>query len=595
MSEKLRYRPSRRAFLRDSTLATIGLMAAACAPGTTTPPGGSPGAQGRRGEFHGAWPYQVPPTGHWNTYAPRGILSAGIFRHLWQTTLGMYKWADDTYEYWLAESSGVRGDNYEVKLRSGIKWSDGKPFTAKDVYTTFNVGRLENFTVWTYIDRMEIKDDQTISFHISRPSSLMERFLLREIIRPDADYGQFSTKTDDLVKAGKKAVDQEWKDLRTQLGEFRPTQPLAVGPYKIDPASVTEAQLTFVHNPGGYAADRVNFEKVVVYQGETAQVTPLVLGGQVDYATHGFPLATDRAMTSQGIRIVRPPLYTGPAIYFHWEKAPQFQDVRLRYAVAHAINREESGKVTYGDSAQVQKYMAGFSDDLVPKWVSSADQSKFKPYEFSIQKAEQFMREAGYTKGADGIYAKDGRKLEFELVFPSDFADWSSAAQHAAEALTKFGIKVTGRGIISAEQGVGANNGDYAMFVRAWGASTNQHPQGAFIQALQTHNTTPAGGGMKYPLKQKLPSGRDVDLLELLNKTAEGLNQDAQKTAVTELALAFNELLPIIPLWQRFGNNPVNEKERVVGWPADSDPIYKNPDGDSFAMTLLIRGTLRPK
>ncbi len=590
----IRYLVDRRRFLRDSTLATIGLIAAACAPGQTQPGASSGGGAAKKGgEFHGAWPYDAPPTGHWNAYAPRGILTTGIYRHLWLTTLGMYKWADDKYEYWLAESSGLKGtDTYEIKLRSGIKWSDGKAFTAKDVYTTFNVGRLENFTLWQYVDKMDLKDDQTISFRISRPSSLMERYLLREIIRPDSAYGDISTKTDDLVKAGKKPTDQEWKDLRTKLAELRPATPTSVGPYKIDPASVTEAQLTFVKNDGGYAADKVNFDKVVVYKGETAQVTPLVLAGDVDYATHGFPLATDKAFQSQGIRIVRPPLYTGPAIYFHWEKAPQFQDVRLRYAVAHAINREESGQVTYGDSAKVQKFMAGFSDDLVPKWISSADQAKFKPYEFSLAKAEGFMKDAGYAKGSDGIWAKGGQKIEYELVFPSDFADWSSAAQHAAESLTKFGMKITGRGIVSSEQGVGVNDGKYAMFVRAWGSSSDQHPQGSFIQDVRTHNTIPAGGGMKYPLKQKLADGTAVDFDELINKTSEGLDIEKQKPAVTQFAMAFNELLPIIPLWQRFGNNPVNDKKRVTNWPPDSDPILKNPDGDSFAMTLLIRGTI---
>src|SRR6266508_3768118 len=151
-SDKLRYSANRRRFLRDSTLASIGLIAAACAPGTTgttsttTTTGG--GAVKKGGEFHGGWPYVLPPAGHWNGYAPNGILTTGIYRHLWLTTLGMYLWADKKFEYWLAESSGPKsGDNYELKLRSGIKWSDGTSFSAKDVYTTFNVGRLENFTL----------------------------------------------------------------------------------------------------------------------------------------------------------------------------------------------------------------------------------------------------------------------------------------------------------------------------------------------------------------------------------------------------------------------------------------------------------------
>jgi peptide/nickel transport system substrate-binding protein len=587
----LKYTPNRRRFLRDATLSTIGMIAAACAPGTTG------GGAKKGGEFHGGWPYVVPPAGHWNGYAANGILTTGIYRHLWLTTLGMYLWADKKFEYWLAESSGMKtGDNYEVKLRSGIKWSDGTAFGAKDVYATFNLGRLEGFAIWSYVDKMELKDDQTLSFHFSRPSSLAERLLLREVIRPDSQYGALSKKTDGLISAGKKSTDQEWKDVRTELANFRPTTPVSVGPYRIDPATLTESQVTFVRNPGGYAENKVNFDKVVVYNGETAQITPLVLGGDVDYATHGFPVATDKAFQSANIRVVRPPLYTGPALYFHWEKAPQFQDVRLRYAVAHAINKEESATVTYGDSAKVQKFMAGFSDNLVPDWISTADQAKLKPYEFSTTKAEQFMTQAGYAKGSDGIWAKGGQKLEFDLVYPSDFVDWASAAQHAAESLTKFGIKVTPRGIVSSTQSVEVNDGKHPFFVRAWGASTAPHPQYGFIQDLRTHNTTPAGGGMKYPLKQKLPSsGKEVDLDEMINRTGEGLDESKQKAAVTELALAFNELLPIIPLWQRYGNNPVNDKKRTTNWPADSDAIYKNPDGDSFAITLLIRGTLQPK
>jgi len=239
--------------------------------------------------------------------------------------------------------------------------------------------------------------------------------------------------------------------------------------------------------------------------------------------------------------------------------------------------------------------MAGFSDQLVPDWIGSGDQGKLKEYEFSTSKADQFMKDAGYAKGSDGFWAKNGKRLEYELVFPSDFADWSSAATHAAESLTKWGFKVTARGIVSSTQLPEVNDGKHAFFVRAWGSSTAPHPQYSYIQNLRANNTIPAGGGMKYPLKQKLASGETVDLDDLINQTGDGLDESKQKAAVTKLALAFNELLPIIPLWQRFGNNPINDKKRVAGWPADGDPIYKNPDGDSFAMTLLVRGTIGSK
>src|SRR5205823_3035120 len=105
-------------------------------------------------------------------------------------------------------------------------------------------------------------------------------------------------------------------------------EPLSVGPYRIDVNSMTESQLTMVKNPGGFAADKVNFDRLIIYNGETPQVTPLVLAGDVDYATHGFPPATEKGFLDQGLRIIRGPLYTGPALYMHWEKAAAFQDRR---------------------------------------------------------------------------------------------------------------------------------------------------------------------------------------------------------------------------------------------------------------------------
>jgi peptide/nickel transport system substrate-binding protein len=373
--------------------------------------------------------------------------------------------------------------------------------------------------------------------------------------------------------------------LRAEKDNLRP-EPYSVGPYKIDKASITEAQMTLVRNTGGLLADKANFDKVVLYQGETAQVTPLVLAGDVDYATHGFPLATDKAFVDAGIRVVRPPAYSGPAIVFHWEKAAAFQDKRLRQAVAYAINKDESAKVTYGDSAKPQKFMTGISDNLVPLWVSSADQAKLKSYAFDLAAATKLMQDAGYAK-VDGIWAKDGKKLEFELYFPSDFADWSSAADHAQKSLNTFGIKIVPRGAIRSQQLPDVNNGNFQIAFMGWGIG-NPHPQQSYEQTLQAFNTIPPGGGMKYPLKQG-----DVDFEALIVQMGEGFDTNKQKEPVTKVALAFNDLLPVIPIWERYGNNPVNDKKRVKGWKPDGDPIYKNAFGvDNFAVYGVMDGSL---
>src|SRR5438093_511398 len=256
-------------------------------------------------------------------------------------------------------------------------------------------------------------------------------------------------------------------------------------------------------------------------------------------------------------------------------------------AVAMAINKDESAKVTYGDSAKTQKYMAGFSDNLVPQWLSSADLGKLNAYAYDVTKAAGLMTAAGYAKGSDGVYAKDGKKLEFEMYSPSDFADWSSAADHAQKALNTFGIKIVPRSAIRSQQLPDVNAGNFQIAIMAWGIG-NPHPQGSFIQDLRTHNTIPAGGGMKYPLKQG-----NTDFDALIVKMSDGFDTNAQKPAVTEAVLAFNDLLPVIPLWERYGNNPVNDKKRVAGWKPDSDPVYKNPwSTDAFTTLMIMDGTL---
>ncbi len=100
---------------------------------------------------------------------------------------------------------------------------------------------------------------------------------------------------------------------------------------------------------------------------------------------------------------------------------------------------------------------------------------------------------------------------------------------------------------------------------------------------------------MNFPLKQTVADLGELDLEEMVVASAEGLDEAAQKETVTKLALAFNKLLPIVPLWERYGNNPALDGVRVTGWPPEGDPIYKNsPYSDSFVIIMILDGRLRP-
>ncbi len=543
-------------------------------------------------EFHGAWPYTLPPKGHYNSFVT-DFMDFGIYNDMLETPLAIYDWADSKFIPLLAtEWTNEAGDIYTVKLQSGVKWSDGSEFSSDDVLTTFYLLRVMSNSVWRYIDKVEAPDKTTVRFHFAKPSSVAPRFILKTRIRPNSVYKDLGEKAKALVD--KPADSDENKALREELTKFRPTDFVSSGPVKLDPASITSSRLTLVKNEGGFNADKFAFDAVVLYNGETPDITPVVLSKDVDYATHGFPPATEKSFIDAGIRIIRPATVSGPAIVFNYTNK-DLAKPEVRQAIAYAVKRDENGTVSLGDSGKAVKYMTGFSDNMVPTWISEADVAKLNTYDYDPSKAEELLTKAGYTKGADGVWAGPNGPLEFELTAPAEFADWSAAAENLATQLTDFGIKTTFRGVQFQQHTEDVQQGKFVIAIRGWGAG-NPHPFFSYEADLLTLNKPVAPGpGMSFPFTQKV-DGKDVDLNELITKTAEGTDEAAQKPAVTEMATDFNKLLPIVPLWERYGNNASLEGVRVDKFPADDAPIWKNPVyADNPVVVLLLQGELKPK
>ncbi len=566
----------------------------------TEPTEATDGAAGQQGgprtggEFHGAMPYQLPPTGHYNTFVTNA-LSLGFYWDLTEMPMGIYKWADGEYTPLLAtEWELVPPDTFRVQLREGVKWSDGGDLTSKDVVTTFTILHLQSAPVWNYLESVEADGDYGVVFKMKDPSNVVERYVLREHIRADSVYGEWATRAQALFDKQTDPESEEFLKLRTEFEEFRPQTMVVSGPYQIDPNSITEAQLTLNKVPTAWNANVVHFDKIVLFNGETPAITPIVLSKQVDYATHGFPPATEKAFEQQGVRVVRPPVYNGPALYINYKKVKALSDPKVRQAVAMAINKEENATVSLGESAKVAKYMAGVPDSILEQWIPEEALAKLKPYEFNREEATKMMQELGYKKQGNVWVSPDGERMEYELGVPAEFADWSAAAQNLAQQLTAFGIKTTVRTVTFTQWTPDVENGRFELGIQAWGQG-NPHPYFSFWQDFLRFNPpVTAGPGMSYPLTQKTQQFGEVDLEKLVLQSASGIDKEQQTETISKLASVYNELLPSIPLWERYGNNPVLDGERVAGWPADGDPIYQNnPYTDSFVVAMILDGTLK--
>jgi peptide/nickel transport system substrate-binding protein len=554
-------------------------------------------------EFHIAWPYQAPPAGHFNTFVSDAI-NLSIYHTLMQPSLFYYVWHDQSWLPLAGDSwEWVDETTLEVKLHEGAVWSDGSDFTAQDVLDTFALRRLLGSTEWDFIEEVTAPDEYTVQIKLIEPSSTFPRRVLSRIlpIRPSSTYGDFAQRARDLVDQGLDSEADEWSALVQEFNEFRPEDMVVLGPYKIDQDSITESQLTLNKNESSFMADWVNFDRIVNFNGETPDITPLVLARQVDYATHGFPPATEAQFIADGTRIIRGPLYTGPALYFNMDIHP-FEMPEFRQALAYAIDRDENGFVSLAESGKRQVLMSGFADSVAETWLTDETKAALNHYDYDVAMAEQMLLDLGFSRDSDGVWLDDtGARMEFELTAPAEFADWSAAAENAAEQLTDFGIETTFRGVNFQQHPVDVRAGDFQMAIRDWGAA-NPHPSFSYQNDFLSYNggassdaelAETAGSGMNWPLVQQTSQG-ELDLEAMTLESGRGADEEAQKEIVNQLALAYNELLPQIPLWERYGNNPAPQV-RVTGWPPDGDPIYNNgPYGDPFVTYLLFTGTLEP-
>lgn len=538
--------------------------------------------------FAGGWPYATVPTGHFNMFVANAI-ELKFYRELHQLPLATYKAATEEYVPMLAESWELSEDNKAINivLRDDVSWHSGEKLTSKDVWTTFMTYKLVGNPVWNYIEDIETINDSEVSFKIKEETTMIYRYILRKPIVDYKTYGSYAEKVSDLLADGKNETSEEWKNLLADFNNFRPDIVNATGPYYLDPKKVSQSHVELVKNETSYLADTVNFEKVLVYNGDVPDLTPLVLNKKIDYLTHQFPPASMKAFRNAGYDTVQLQGVDGLAVYFNAAVKP-LDKKEVRQAIAYVVDRNRIGELALPGITRGTKYISGLGDLMTETWV---DTSKLVDYTVNTDKATELMESVGMTKKGGKWYLADGTQFTLSLQAPSTWTDAATAAMEIAQQLTTFGIQTSFDGIDPLVRQTNINDGKFEMALSFFGTG-QPHPLFAFETPLLLSNVN-ASKGMNFPMEQNTSLAGQVDLEALIYQSTQGWDNDKQKEVVEKIVYTVNETVPYLPIYSKWAQNISSEGLRT-DWGSDKDLYLNSAGDDNFAVIKILNGELKP-
>ena len=538
--------------------------------------------------FAGGWPYSTVPTGHFNMFVSNAI-ELKFWREVHQLPLATYDASTGEYNPMLAESWEISDDGtvYTVHLRDDAKWLSGDDFTSKDVWTTFMIYRLVGNPVWNYISGMNIVDDYTIEFSISNPTTMLHRYILRKPIVDYLTYGSFADRADEIFSAGLGTDFAEYNELVSQFNTFRPDFVNATGPYYLDPDLVSQSYVEMPKNPNSFLADVVQFDKLIIYNGDVPDLTPLVLNKQVDYLTHQFPSSSIETFKALGYKTIQIQGMDGIALYFNCALEP-LDSTAVRQAISYVIDRERVGQLALPGVTRGTKYVSGLGDSMTETWV---DTSLLDNYDVDYDKAAALLEGEGLYKKDGQWYLPDGKQFTLQVQCPASWSDASAAASEIAQQLTNFGIKTTFIGIEESQRQTNINEGNFQLALSFFGTA-QPHPMFAFETPLLMSNVN-ASHGLGYSMIQETEDYGTLDLEELIYESTEGWDEEAQKESIEKLVVTLNKTVPYLPLYTKWSQNLSSDGLRTQ-WTGDEGLYLNSPGDDSFTVIKLLSGDIRP-
>lgn len=350
------------------------------------------------------------------------------------------------------------GEGWRFHLREGVKFHDGSDFTAEDVLFSYERASSEQADTSSWfapVSEVRVVDDYTVDIMTTSPNPIFPDSIANWMIldsgwatahdtaRPDKENGNYATLNTNGTGAFR--VTAREPGLRTVLEPF-------TGWWDEAAHNITRAELTPIQNPATAVAALLSgdidfINPVPIQDTERLKQNPdvkVIQGIEARVMMLGFPHEADRLKFSTETT----------------DKNP-FGDVRVRQAVAHAINVPAILQTIMRGNAEeasqlVSAAMRGYSDELAPRPVYNPDQ------------ARALLSEAGYPDGFSfGLKCTNDRYLNDESV-----------CQAVTGMLAQVGLTATLDAMPVQNYWPELRTDNYDMFLLGWSPGTfdAEHP-----------------------------------------------------------------------------------------------------------------------
>ena len=371
------------------------------------------------------------------------------------------------------DNGGLGKDGTWVRwnLKKGVGWHDGKPFTADDVIFNWEYAAdpaTAAVTIGAYrdIERVERIDDHTVKVVFNKPTPFW--------------FEAFCGQNRALIP---KHLFAAYKGDKSREAPAN-LKPVGTGPYRFvdfKPGDIVRGEI----NPSYHVPNRPFFDTIEMKGGgDAASAARAVLQtGEYDFAWN-IQVEDDIVRRMEASGKGRAEIYaTGNIEHLQvnntdpWREVdgersslktthPTLSDPAVRQALSMLIDRASVHEQIYGRQGQATaNYL-----NAPPRYAS-----RNLRWEFNVDKANQILDAAGFKRGADGIRAKDGKRLKF-LYQTSTNAPRQKTQAIVKQACAKAGIEIEIKSVVA------------SVFFSSDPANPDTYPH--FYADLQMYTTT---------------------------------------------------------------------------------------------------------